>query len=492
MKRSLGLAAMLTLALAASGLPALAGAPEPPAGEQQFRALYKELVETNTTLSAGSCSLAAERMAARLKAAGFTDQELHSFVPPAYPKQGGLVAVYAGREPQLKAILLLAHLDVVEAKRDDWTRDPFKLVEENGNFYARGTLDDKAQAAIWVDLLIRFRSEHYRPLRTIKVALTCGEESGSTGPASVNGALWLTENHRDLIYAAFAINEGGGGGEEDAEGHLISMDVDVGEKTYQDFRLEVTNRGGHSSVPEKDNAIYRLAGALKRVEAYTFPAQFSDANRGYFAAMAKIRAARGEATIAAAMTAFLRDSGDTQALALVSAQDHLWNALLRTTCVATMLEAGHAPNALPQRARANVNCRIFPGTSVEAVHAQLEALVADPEVKVLTLDRDGPSSPSQPVPADVMAPIESLTEEFWPAVPVIPILGVGSSDSRFLRASGIPTYGITPLFTLPDYGNVHGLNEYVSVQRLLECRSFLYRLLKIYAERADPPPANHG
>jgi acetylornithine deacetylase/succinyl-diaminopimelate desuccinylase-like protein len=456
---------------------------EAPASEQSFRDLFKELVETNTTLSVGSCTLAAERMAARLKAAGFKDEELHAFAPPEFPKQGGLVAVYQGRDAHLKAILLLAHLDVVEAKREDWTRDPFTLVEENGNFYGRGVLDDKTQAAIWVDMLVRLRRENYRPSRTIKVALTCGEESGGTSARSVNGAQWLVDKERDLIDAAFAINEGGGGGEEDPAGHLISMDVDVGEKTYQDYRLEVTNHGGHSAVPDADNAIYHLAGALKKIEAFTFPAQFSEANRGYFEGMRRIQAAKGDTAIAGAITALLRDPTDARAEALVSARDHLWNALLRTTCVATMLEAGHARNALPQRARANINCRIFPGTTVDEVRAKLQELVSDPGVQVTTLDWDGVNSPSAPVPRDIMAPIEALTGEFWPGVPVIPILGVGSSDSRWLRAGGIPSYGITPLFSLPDYGNAHGLNEYVSVKRLLECREFLYRLVKIYAER---------
>jgi len=348
-----------------------------PAGEQRFRELYKELVETNTTLSAGSCTLAAERMAARLKAAGFPDSDLHPFAAPDHPKEGGLVAVYPGRDPKLKAILLLAHIDVVEAKREDWTRDPFKLVEENGSFYARGASDDKAEAAIWVDTLIRYRSEKYQPRRTLKLALTCGEETAG----AFNGADWLTRNRRDLIDAAFALNEGGAG-ELDAGGHRVSMDVEAGEKFPQNYRLEVTNKGGHSSRPLKDNAIYHLAAALMRISAYEFPAQFIDGNRAYFAGMAKILAAKGDTETANAMTAFLKNPNDTQALALVSAKDPSWNATLRTTCVATMLDAGHATNALPQRARANVNCRIFPGVSAETIRAKLEELIADPAVKI--------------------------------------------------------------------------------------------------------------
>src|SRR5579863_2685345 len=345
--------------------------------ESRFRGLYKELVETNTTLSAGDCTLAAARMAARLKAAGFTDAELHPFAAPDHPKEGGLVAIYQGRDPQLKAILLLAHIDVVEAKREDWERDPFKLVEENGNFYARGSVDDKAQAAIWVDTLIRLRAQKYRPLRTLKLALTCGEETAG----AFNGAQWLTQNRRELIDAAFAINEGANG-ELDAAGNRVLLQIQAGEKFAQNYQLEVTNRGGHSSRPVKDNAIYRLAAALKRIEAYEFPAMFADGNRAYFQGMAKIEAAKGDTEIAAAMTAFLKDPQDEKALALVSARDPTWNATLRTTCVATMLNAGHATNALPQRATAVINCRIFPGVTAAQVRSKLEELVADPEVKV--------------------------------------------------------------------------------------------------------------
>src|SRR5690242_4648882 len=266
--------------------------------EPQFRDLYKELVETNTTLSSGSCTLAAQRMADRLRRAGFADADLHPFTEPTHPKEGGLVAIYAGTDKKAKAVLLLAHLDVVEAKREDWTRDPFKLVEEGGKFYARGSLDDKAEAAIWVDTLVRFRGENFRPRRTIKLALTCGEE-GALG--AVNLAQWLTENHKDWIDAAFAINEGARG-ELDADGHRVALEVQAGEKTAQNFQLQVTNSGGHSSLPVPDNAIYHLAAALLKIGAYTFPAQFTDGNRAYFTGMAKIQAARGKSEVAKAMS----------------------------------------------------------------------------------------------------------------------------------------------------------------------------------------------
>jgi acetylornithine deacetylase/succinyl-diaminopimelate desuccinylase-like protein len=445
--------------------------------EGSFRDLYKELVETNTTLSAGSCTLAAERMAAHLKAAGFVDADLHPFAVPEHPKEGGLVAIYPGRDPKLKAILLLAHLDVVEAKREDWTRDPFTLVEEDGNFYARGSMDDKAEAAIWVDTLVRFRQEKFHPRRTLKLALTCGEETSG----AFNGAEWLAKNQRDLIDAAFAINEGAAG-ELGADGHRIALDIQAGEKTSQNFRLEVTNPGGHSSRPVKDNAIYRLAAALTRIQAYDFPPQFTDGNRAYFTGMAKIEAAKGDADVATAMNALVKDPTDAKSIGLVASKDPSWNATLRTTCVATLLDAGHATNALPQRARANINCRIFPGESQDAVRQRLEQLVADPAVKVTTLEIRGPSSPPPPLTRQILGPVEKLAATYWPGVPVLPILQPGATDGQFLNAVGIPTYGIEPVFVGPDLGHIHGLNEYVSVKSLLEGRDFLYRLVKIYAE----------
>jgi acetylornithine deacetylase/succinyl-diaminopimelate desuccinylase-like protein len=447
------------------------------AGEANFRGLYKELIETNTQLSNGSCTLAAARMAARLKTAGFADADLHPFAAPDHPKEGGLVAVYPGREPKLKAILLLAHIDVVEAKREDWTRDPFTLVEENGNFYARGAMDDKAEAAIWVDTLVRYKQEKYQPRRTIKLALTCGEETSG----AFNGAQWLSEHQRELIDAAFAVNEGAFG-ELDADGHKVAMQIQAGEKTSQNFRLEVTNPGGHSSRPLKDNAIYRLAAALLRIEGYVFPAQFTDGNRAYFAGMSKIQAAKGNTEVADAMRALVANPNDAAAIALVSSKDPSWNATLRTTCVATMLDAGHATNALPQRARANINCRIFPGVSQDTVRLKLEELVADPKVVVSTLEVRGPSSPPPPLTKQVLAPFEKLTAEFFPGVPVLPVLQAGATDGEFLNAVGIPTYGIEPIFVGPDLGHVHGLNEYVSVKSLLEGRDLLYRLIKIYAD----------
>ena len=470
-----GLTASLVFVVLAAGPKAGA---QNATGEPKFRELYKELVETNTALSNGSCTLAAERMAARLKAAGLPESDLHPFAAPGHPKEGGLVALYPGRDPKLKAILLLAHIDVVEAKREDWTRDPFILVEENGNFYARGAIDDKAEAAIWVDTLIRYKQENFRPRRTIKLALTCGEETAG----AFNGAQWLVENQRELIDASFAVNEGAFG-ELDREGHQVALEIQAGEKTAQNFRLEVTNAGGHSSRPLKDNAIYRLAAALTRIEGYDFPAQFTDGNRAYFTGMAKIQAAKGNTDVADAMRALVKNPDDAAAIALASAKDPSWNATLRTTCVATMLDAGHATNALPQRARAIINCRIFPGVTQEVVRLKLQELVADPKVVVSTLETRGPSSPPPPLTPQVLAPFEKLAAEYFPGVPVLPILQPGATDGEFLNAAGIPTYGIEPLFAGPDLGHIHGLNEYISVKSLLDCRDFLYHLIKVYADQ---------
>jgi acetylornithine deacetylase/succinyl-diaminopimelate desuccinylase-like protein len=446
--------------------------------EAAFRALYKELVETNTTLSAGSCTLAAERMAAHLRAAGFPESDLHLFTAPDHPKEGGLVAVYPGRDKKAPAILLLAHLDTVEAKREDWTRDPFTLIEENGNFYARGAVDDKAEASFWVDTLVRFSEAKYKPRHTLKLALTCGEETSG----AFNGAAWLATHERTLIDAEFAVNEGAGG-ELDAKGNKVLMQVQAGEKTAQNYRLEVTNRGGHSSRPVKDNAIYHLAAALTKISNYEFPAQFTDGNRAYFSGMAKIQAAKGDAATADAMNALVKDPNDTQAIALVSAKDPGWNATLRTTCVATLLDGGHATNALPQRAGANINCRIFPGVLPEAVERQLQDIIADPAVKVTTLERRGPSSPPPPLTPAILGPLEKVEAQFFPGVPVVPILQPGATDGQFLNAAGIPTYGIEAVFLGPDLGGIHGLNEYVSVKSLLDGRDFMYELVKLYAEQ---------
>src|ERR1700733_2553118 len=288
--------------------PAAAPAPD----EAAFRALYKQLVEINTTRSVGSCTEAAEAMRAHLLEAGIPAADMQILAPADRPQDGALIAVLHGRDRAAKPILLLAHIDVVEAKREDWARDPFKLVEENGNFYARGSVDDKAEAAIWVDTLARYKKENFKPRRTLKLALTCGEETAG----AFNGAQWLTQNQRELIDAEFAINEGAWG-ELDAQGNKVAMQIEAGEKYPQNYRLEATNRGGHSSRPIKDNAIYHVANALTKVEAYEFPAMFTDASRAYFTGIAKIQAAKGNQDVATAMNSFVKDPNDSASIALV-------------------------------------------------------------------------------------------------------------------------------------------------------------------------------
>lgn len=324
-----------------------------------FRALYKELVETNTTLSAGSCTMAAQRMAARLEAAGMPDAQLTLFAHPEHPREGGLVAVYPGTSKTLKPILAIAHIDVVEAKREDWARDPFSLIEEDGYFYGRGTADNKAMAAMLVDTLIRFQQTGYQPGRTVKIALTCGEETNG----AFNGVEWLAANKRGLIDAEFALNEGGGG-TSDGKGNVVEQAMQVGEKTFATYRLETRNPGGHSSVPRPDNAINQLAHALIRVEAHEFPLEMSDTTRTYFREAGEGR----KDEIGAAMVALAANPSDKAAEAIVNRAPFL-HSNLRTTCVATMLDGGHARNALAQRAGAYVNCRIFPGHSVETIRA---------------------------------------------------------------------------------------------------------------------------
>lgn len=464
----------LTTALMTSAALAASSTATPRSDQLAFRGLYKELVETNTSLSAGSCTAAAEKMAVRLRAAGYADADLHPFAVPEHPKEGGLVAVLKGTDPKARPMLLLAHVDVVEAKREDWQRDPFTLIEEGGYFYARGASDDKAQAAVWVDTLIRFKQEGFRPTRDVKMALTCGEET----PGAFNGAEYLATHERALIDAAFALNEGGGG-RLDEQGKEVNVGMEAGQKFLQDYRLEVTNPGGHSARPRKDNAIYSLAGALTRIGQYEFPLEYTDASRNFLAKMGPL--VGGE--MGAAMTALAKDGANAKAAAVVTA-DPGYNGSLHTTCVATMLDAGHAVNALPQRAGANVNCRIFPGTTPEQVRDKLVELIADPEVKVTMQGaRSAVTKAPPPLTPEILKPIEAMAAEIWPGVPVIPGLFPAVTDGAFLGPVGIPTYGVNGMFSDPDGGGIHGLNERIRVSSLYRARDFLYGLVKIYAQQ---------
>ena len=436
----------------------------PPTGSADLALLpiYKELVEINTVDPNGDNTRAAEAMAARLRAAGFPAGDVQVLTPQ--PRKGNLVARLRGTGKR-RPLLLLAHLDVVEARREDWSLDPFTLTEKDGFFYGRGTGDDKAMAAIWIATLIRLRQEGYRPDRDIIVALTSDEE---TGPA--NGVHWLVEHHRDLIDAEVALNEGGRGQIKD--GRYLANGVQASEKVYESFRLEVTNPGGHSSLPRKDNAIYRLAAALGRLAAFDFPVQLSEVTRAYFDRMASI----APGPEADDMKAVLRTPPDAAALARLSDSPY-HNALMRTTCVATRLEGGHADNALPQMARATVNCRILPGTPAGEVQATLVKVVADDSVTITSLAPAKPSPPS-PLQPDVMGPVEEVTRELWPGVPVLPMMGTGATDSLYLRQVGIRAYGVSGLFGDVDDNRAHGRDERMGVRQLYEGREFLYRLVK--------------
>jgi acetylornithine deacetylase/succinyl-diaminopimelate desuccinylase-like protein len=438
----------------------------------RFRDTYRELVETNTSLSVGSCTEAAAKMGARLKAAGFADADITYYSVPEHPKDGGLVAILPGTSKTAKPILLLGHLDVVEAKRADWVRDPFKLTEENGVFYGRGTSDMKAIDATWVDAMVRFKESHYAPKRTVKLALTCGEETIN----AFNGAQWLAQNRRQLIDAEFALNEGGGG-RIDANGKVLSQGVQVGEKVVQQFRLETTNPGGHSSIPIKDNAIYQLAAALLKVRDYEFPLQMSDTTRAFFA---KAGAARTDSQ-GQAMVAIAKNPADHAAEAELN-KDRGFHSMLRTTCVATLLDGGHAENALPQRAGANINCRMFPGDTMEAVKARLDATIADPGVKLIPLQPIRGKATPPPLDPKVIGPMEKLSAKYFPGAPLTPTMSTGASDAIYLTPVGIPTYGVPGFWSGPEGSGAHGLNEHMSARSLYTGRDFLFELVKTYAD----------
>jgi acetylornithine deacetylase/succinyl-diaminopimelate desuccinylase-like protein len=463
----IGLSLFVCAALSAQQAPA----PKPRPDQLAYRALFKELVETNTTLSSGSCTLAAEQLARHLKSAGYSDQDITLFSVPDHPKEGGLVAVLQGTSRTDKPILLLGHIDVVEAKREDWTRDPFVLLEEEGYFYGRGTSDMKAMSAIWVDMLARFRHDGFRPKRSIKLALTCGEET----TYAFNGAQWLSKNRPELISAAFALNEGGGG-LTDGQGKVLLQSVQVGEKAVQNYRIEALNAGGHSSIPIRDNAIYELADALTRIRDHEFPMKLTETTRAYFS---RAGAARPD-EVGRAMVALANNPLDAAAESVVST-DRSYHSMLRTTCVATLLAGGHANNALPQRATANINCRIFPGETVQGTQAALENIIADKRMKV-TLDPPiRPLASPPPLDRKILAPMEKLVARYFPGVPVVPSMSTGATDGIFLEAIGIPVYGAPGLWRDPDGNGAHGLNERINVESVYVGRDFLTELVKQYA-----------
>ena len=429
--------------------------------QQLARDILKELIEIDTTDSVGDNTAAAQAMADRLLAAGFPAEDVQVLGPAE--KKGNLVARYRGRDTGRKPLLLLAHIDVVEADPADWTLPPFTFIEEDGYYYGRGTTDNKDEAAIHIANLIRMKEEGFQPDRDIIVALTADEEGGDH-----NGVQWLLENHAELIDAEYALNEGGGGAMKD--GRHVANGVQASEKVYQTFTLEVTNPGGHSSLPLKDNAIYHLADALVRIRNHDFPVSLNEVTQLFFERSAELE----EGELADAMRGVLQSPPDPAAIAYFS-NTPFYNSRLRTTCVATRLDAGHADNALPQRALATVNCRVLPGESISSVENTLQTVIGDEQVTMSRVN-DATPSPSSPLTPEMLGAIETITESMWPGVPVIPMMSTGATDGLYLRNVGIPVYGVSGLFRDIDDNRSHGQNERIRIESYFEGQEFLYQL----------------
>ncbi len=437
------------------------------AHQQLARDIFKELIEINTTDSTGDCTKAAEAMAARFRAAGFPAGDVEVVGPS--PKKMNVVARLRGTGVR-RPVLLLAHLDVVEARREDWSFDPFVFLERDGYFYGRGTNDIKSGAAVLAADLIRLKQDGYRPDRDLIVALTADEEAGTA-----NGVEWLLQNRKDLIDAEFCLNTDGGGGEL-KNGVKIANELQTSEKVYLSFWLETRNKGGHSSLPVKDNAIYHLAQGLSRLGAFEFPVRLNDTTRTFFERMAGIE----KGAVAADMRAVAAQAPDAAAAARLAASSPYYNSLMRTTCVATRLEGGHADNALPQKARALVNCRILPEDSPDDVRASLVRVLADPSISVTPVDQPRPS-PASPLRPDVVRAVESVTSDMWPGVPVLPVMSTGATDGLYLRRAGIPVYGVSGLFDDIDDVRAHGRDERMAVWAFFDGLEFMYRLEKAVA-----------
>jgi acetylornithine deacetylase/succinyl-diaminopimelate desuccinylase-like protein len=435
------------------------------------RDLLHELIEINTTHSVGSTGKAAEAMAARLRATGFAPSDVQVLGPR--PERANLVARLRGTGAR-RPILLIAHLDVVEARKEDWSTDPFRFVEKDGYFYGRGTNDIKSGDAILVANFIRWKREGFRPDRDLIVALTANEEGGDVGE---NGVYWLLRHHRDLIDAEYCINPDGGELEM-KKGVRLLNELQYAEKGFLSFTLEVKNKGGHSSLPVKDNAIYRLARGLVRLSEFDFPVMLDPGTRAFFEAMA----VRQTPEVAHAINRMLSTNPpDAAAVALLSKSPD-WNAMLRTTCVATMLEGGHAENALPQSAKATVNCRILPAQEPAEVRRTLQRVVNDDEITFTPLESmDLVQSPASPLRPDVVAAAKAVSEAMWPGVPVVPIMSQGGTDGTHLRRAGVPTYGLSGIADDYDDIRAHGKDERISATSLYEAREFMYRLIKSLA-----------
>jgi acetylornithine deacetylase/succinyl-diaminopimelate desuccinylase-like protein len=459
---------MVAILLTANGAVAQA----PPEYQKLAREIFKQLIEINTTDSVGNVTAAAEAMAKRLREAGFADQDIR--LAGARDNKKNLVVRYHGVGAR-KPLLFIGHLDVVEARREDWTSDPFQFIEKDGYFYGRGAEDMKSGDALLVTSFIRLKKEGYVPDRDLILALTADEEGGTA-----NGVDWLLKNHREWIAAEYSINLDGGEFEKDKIKRLLAG-LQASEKVYVDYQFESLNPGGHSSVPTMDNAIYHLSDALARLRSFAFPVNLSEITRNYFLKTASLSSGQ----TAADMRAIAKDSPDPAAIARLS-QVPYFNSLLHTTCVATMLTGGHAPNALPQMARANVNCRIIPGEAPEAVRATLEKVAADPKISVTivpVLAADGSYVPQVGVPPSPLLPEvveaeEKTVHSFWPDLPVVPTMSTGASDGRYLRLAGIPTFGIACMFFELDDNRAHGKDERIGVKDFAEGVEVNYQLIR--------------
>ncbi|HEY2065763.1 MAG TPA: M20/M25/M40 family metallo-hydrolase [Gemmatimonadaceae bacterium] len=478
-RRALAVAALAAIVLFPVGRPAIAqqsggataGQSSLTPFQRQAREIYQQLVETNTVDSVGSVTTAAEALAQRFLRAGFSASDVHVLVPAGKPTKGNLVVRYHGRggAGAPKPLLLLAHLDVVAANRSDWPRDPFVLHEENGYFLGRGTADDKAMASIFAATLLRMKAEGYVPDRDLILALTTDEESGDA-----NGVEWLIASHRALIDAAYALNEGGGG--TLSGDRPIFHSIQAAEKVPINFTLTAVNPGGHSSVPRPDNAIYELAEALTRISRYQFPVALNEVTRPFFEQTARVEP---NAEMAAAMRALAADPRNAAAAATLST-DPRYASMMRTSCVATRLAGGHAYNALPQKATANVNCRVVPTSNAEEVRAALARVIGDSGIAITytvpPTERFG-AAPS-PVDPGLLAATTTLTKRMWGDIPIIPTMSTGATDGRFLRAIGIPTYGVSGIFSTPGETNAHGRDEKLRVKSFYDGLAFLDSLVR--------------
>jgi acetylornithine deacetylase/succinyl-diaminopimelate desuccinylase-like protein len=452
-----------------------AGAQNREAVNPEARAILKELIEINTTDSVGNVTIAAEAMSRRLLAAGFPPQDIRIAGP--VDRKKNVVARYRGTG-QKKPILFIGHLDVVEARREDWTTDPFQFIEQDGYFYGRGTQDMKEGDALLVTTFVRLKREGFVPDRDLILALTADEEGGD-----YNGVDWLLKEHRDWIDAEYCINLDGGEFEK-VKGKRLLAGLQASEKVYVDFQFEATNPGGHSSVPGPENAIYELAAGLTKLQGFSFPVKVSEITRNYFARTAALSAG----SMAADLSGVSKDPPDPDAVKRLSTNPY-YNSLLHTTCVATMLSGGHAPNALPQTARANVNCRVFPGEDPEEVRMTLERVVADPKLKITLVTQkssDGKIVPIVAVPPSPLLPELSSTLErtlstMWPGLPVVPSMSTGATDGKYLRIAGIPTYAIACMFFDAEDDRSHGKDERVVVEDFYDGVEFTHRFLKALA-----------